>query len=68
MDELKLKVSGMHCPSCEMLVADELAEIDGVKEVQANHKEGTVKVKYESTLDASKVKKAIVGLGYKVTD
>jgi P-type Cu2+ transporter len=68
MDELKIKVDGMHCHSCEMLLADELGEIAGVKQVEANHKDGTVKVNYEGSIDENKVKKAITDLGYKVKD
>lgn len=66
MEELKLRVEGMHCGSCEMLVADELGEIEGVKKVDASHKDGTVKVGYDGKLDPEKVKKAITALGYKV--
>jgi copper chaperone CopZ len=68
MEEITLKVSGMHCPSCEMLVSDELGEIGGVKTVQASHKEGTVKVKYEGKIDLAKVRKSISDLGYTVKD
>jgi len=66
MEELKLKVEGMHCPSCEMLVADELGEMDGVKSIEASHKEGLVKIRYEGKIDLEKVKKTITSLGYKV--
>jgi copper chaperone CopZ len=66
MEELKLKVDGMHCPSCEALVAEDVGEIAGVKKVLASHKDGTVTVQYDGKIDAEKVKKAITGLGYKV--
>ncbi|MFH1056155.1 MAG: heavy-metal-associated domain-containing protein [Candidatus Altiarchaeota archaeon] len=68
MDEIKIKVEGMHCGSCEMLVKDELSEVEGVRKVEADHKKGLVTVKYEGKLDLHKVKKAIAGLGYKVKE
>jgi len=68
MEELKLKVGGMHCGSCEALVKDDVGEIAGVKSVEASHKDGLVTVKYEGRLDAEKVRKAIKALGYTVKD
>ncbi|MFH0863051.1 MAG: heavy metal-associated domain-containing protein [Candidatus Altiarchaeota archaeon] len=68
MEELKIKVGGMHCGSCEALVKEDVGEIDGVKSVHASHKDGTVIVKYEGKLDAEKVKNAITALGYTVKD
>jgi len=65
MDEIKLKVEGMHCGSCEALVKDDVGEIAGVKKVDASHKEGLVKIQYEGKIDLDKVKKAITELGYK---
>jgi copper chaperone CopZ len=68
MNELKLKVEGMHCKSCETLVTEELADVSGVKGVEASHTDGTVKVKYEGRVDAAAVRKKITELGYKVKD
>ena len=67
-DEIKLKVEGMHCGSCEMLIQDELSELDGVKEVDADYQGGTVLVKHDGKVNLAKVKKAITDLGYKVKD
>ena len=68
MSEYDLKVKGMHCPSCEALVREDLGDISGVKAVDADHKKGTVKVRYEGALDFEKVKAAIASLGYEVTE
>jgi copper chaperone CopZ len=62
-----IKVEGMHCKSCEMLLADSIGGISGVKSVKADSKAGTV------TVDCSKeavhaVKKTIMKEGYKVLD
>ncbi len=66
MEEIKLKVDGMHCKSCEMLVKEEVGELAGVKGVEADWKEGSVTVKYDGKIDTEKVRKAISDLGYKV--
>ena len=67
MVKLKLNIGGMHCPSCEMLISDELKELDGVKNAKLDHKSGTAEVEF----DNSKVKKediieVIKKEGYKV--
>ena len=66
MDELKLNVDGMHCRSCEMLVADELGELEGVRKVEANHKDGVVRIQYEGRIDVDWIRKKIQELGYRV--
>jgi copper chaperone CopZ len=65
--ETKLKVEGMHCRSCEMLITDALSELEGVKKAKVNHRSGEVAVDF----DDSKIKKeAIINTikneGYKV--
>lgn len=66
MEEKTIKVGGMHCKSCEMLVNEDLSEIDGVKAVKSDHKAGTVTIAYERQPDMERIKKAIADLGYKV--
>lgn len=66
MKKTKLKVSGMHCKSCEMLIKDELEEIPGVTEVEASLKDGYVLVSHEDSANLDKVKAIIMELGYKV--
>jgi len=66
MKELKLKVRGMHCHSCEMLVTDELGEINGVKSVKASHKDGLVIIQADDSVDESRIKAKIAQLGYEV--
>ena len=68
MSEYNLNVKGMHCQSCEALVREDLGDISGVKAVDADHKMGTVKLKYEGALDFAKVKSAIAALGYEAKE
>lgn len=61
-----IKVSGMHCKSCEMLLSDVLSEIKGVSRVSADSKKNTVSVSLDDDGLLDQVKKAIQKEGYKV--
>lgn len=65
--ERTIKVSGMHCKSCEMLLTDSISEIKGVAGVTADFKKNTVTVSLENESLLAAVKKAIEKEGYKVT-
>ena len=54
--EKKLKIEGMHCKSCEVLLVDILSELKGIKSVKADSAKGEIIINYESpnTLDAAK--------------
>ncbi|MCX6695045.1 MAG: heavy-metal-associated domain-containing protein [Candidatus Altiarchaeota archaeon] len=66
MKKTELKVKGMHCRSCEMLVSEEVGEVAGVKKVEADHKAGIVRIESEDNVDLSAVKSKIKELGYEV--
>ena len=66
MMERIIKVSGMHCKSCEMLLSDVLSEIKGVSRVSADSKKNTVSVSLDDDGLLDQVKKAIQKEGYKV--
>lgn len=62
---MKLKVSGMHCNSCEVILRDDVGAVNGVKKVGADFKKG--EVWFEGDEKAfPEVKKAIEANGYKV--
>jgi copper chaperone CopZ len=63
-----LKVSGMHCSSCKMLIEDVLDEL-GVESEAAVDK-GTVEVEYDESVPgiAGKIKKVIEHEGFKVNE
>lgn len=66
MKKIKLKIQGMHCPSCEMLINDALEEI-GLRNIKINSKTGLAEIKYDeekTTLD--EIKKTIEKEGYKI--
>jgi len=37
---ITLRISGMHCTSCEQIIQEDLAALPGVTDVQVNHQEG----------------------------
>jgi copper chaperone CopZ len=67
MKKITLKVKGMHCPSCEMLIKDSLEEIEGIKKAELDHKKGTAIVEYdEKKVNEALIKSTIAKEGYKV--
>jgi copper chaperone len=43
----ELKVSGMNCGGCELLVKEALEEVDGIRGADASYRNGTIAVEYE---------------------
>ena len=68
MKELDLKVTGMVCGGCENRVKNSLNEMEGIKEVSANHETNQVVVKYEGDINIEDVKERIDDLGFKVEE
>ncbi|MDD5187932.1 MAG: cation transporter [Methanoregula sp.] len=66
MMETTLKVSGMHCTACKMLIEDAISEIKGAQAVSVNHTTGAVVVTYDSHDTLEKIKTAIRGEGFTV--
>lgn len=65
MTKIKIKTSGMHCTSCEMLLQDALSEIEGVKGAKADHKNGLVQVELDETkVNVDQIKRMIRKEGY----
>ncbi len=61
-----IKVGGMHCRSCELLIEDSVGDIQGIGAVKADHEKGTVQVEIEREGLLERVKKAIEKEGYRV--
>ncbi|HLC79731.1 MAG TPA: heavy metal-associated domain-containing protein [archaeon] len=64
--EKTIKVLGMHCNSCNLLIEDAICEIKGVEAVNANFQTGKVTVKYNDENLMPKIKQAIEKEGYHV--
>ena len=50
MVKIQIKIKGMHCVSCELLIKDILEELEGVKDVEAFFKTGEVNVDFDNLL------------------
>lgn len=63
--QLRLKVNGMHCKSCEELIKEDLQDINVKAEV--NHKTGIVDVNFnDKEVKLNRIKEVIEKLGYNV--
>ncbi|MCR4305797.1 MAG: heavy metal translocating P-type ATPase, partial [Candidatus Daviesbacteria bacterium] len=48
MNNITFQIEGMHCGSCETLIKDELAEIQGITDIQVSYKTGKGMLKLDS--------------------
>ena len=66
MEEITLKVNGMHCEGCENRIKKVISGISGIKEVNADYKTGIVTIKSEDVINTDEVKEKIEDLGFEV--
>ena len=66
--EKTIKIEGMMCGHCEMHVKKALEALDGVKNAEVSHTNGTAVVTLEKEISDDVLKKAVADGGYKVTD
>src|ERR1700687_5764527 len=63
----RVKVQGMHCPNCEVLIERRFKKISGVRRVNANHVTGIVDIVHYGALDVDALQNAIGDEEYTVT-
>lgn len=63
-----LYISGMHCPSCEILMKDKIEEEGNVVDVKPDFKKQTVEVTYRGKLNRELINKKIQGFGYEIVE
>jgi sulfite exporter TauE/SafE/copper chaperone CopZ len=69
MSEIKIiKISGMHCRSCEILIERKLKDIPGVKKVKVNYHKGFAKIFSDSIISDSQIQSVIEESGYQLGD
>ena len=68
MNEINLKVKGMHCEGCENRIKNSLSTIDGVVEVIANHENGTVVIKANKSINEDNIREKIDDLGFEIEE
>jgi len=62
--ETVIPIKGMHCRSCEILIAERLQELSGVKSVQVSYKKSQATIYFEGLLSTDDIKDAIEESGY----
>lgn len=62
--ETTLKVFGMHCASCAMLIEDAISEIPGAQVLSVDHVSGTVLVTHDSEATLEAIRQAIQSEGF----
>ncbi len=68
MEKIKLKLSGMHCKSCEMLIRD-ILEDEGIEVLNISEKSGILEFNYDDKKqDLIKIKKLLLENNYKVVE
>lgn len=68
MKEIIIKVEGMVCNGCENRVQNAVKQIEGVENVVADYKAGTVKITTIESLDENLIKEKIEDSGFEVKD
>jgi len=58
------RISGMHCRSCELLVAKHLRRVTGVTDVRVDHAAGEARVTHDAPLPHDAVAAAVHDAGY----
>lgn len=66
MEKTLLKISGMHCKSCEILLENEIKKIEGVSKVNANYKKGNILISCNGNIDKTLFSKSIEKAGYQI--
>ena len=66
MKKYNIKIGGMHCTSCVMLIEGDLEDCAGVKNATCNYAKGECMVDADDTIDKNEIKKAIISDGYTV--
>ena len=68
MTEAKLKIEGMHCASCALLIDEELEELPGVEEAHTSYAKHVTKVVYDpAAVDLPALVDTIAELGYRAS-
>ena len=63
---LKVQVSGMHCPNCDIIIERKVTGIPGVHAVRADYRKGSAEITHHDDLDPSMLHQALADEGYGV--
>lgn len=66
MKEIKIKVKGMHCSSCENRIKNNLEQLEEVEKVSASHTKEEVIIIIKKEINLNFLKEQIEDLGFEV--
>jgi copper chaperone CopZ len=62
-----MKIAGMECPNCAMILERMEDKVDGVKMVEASYHKGEMKIEFdEAKINEDQIKAEVKRLGYEV--
>src|SRR6266851_2444340 len=64
---LRLKIQGMHCVNCEVLIERKFKKIPGVRRIKVNHISGVAEIVCYGDLDINELQNLIAEDGYTVS-
>ena len=64
--KVKLKIHGMHCASCEVLLERKFRQVSGIEKVQINHVNGEANLVCSQKLDFGRLNDLVKDEGYEV--
>lgn len=68
MIETIIKVQNMKCEGCEARVTRVLMELEGIRHVEANYKEGTVTIQSDVELDRKQLKEILEDIDFSIVE
>ncbi len=67
LKKVKLKIHGMHCASCEVLIERKFKKVPGIERVSVNHASGKAELAYSQKLNLQQLNNLIRDDGYSVS-
>lgn len=63
--QMSFKTTGLHCPSCSMMVDMTVSDLDGVETTKTDHATGLTVVAFDAdVVSAQEIMSAILAAGY----
>lgn len=63
----KLRIGGMHCPNCELVIERSLVLLPGVSTVHASYRRGAAEISYSGSLGLDELRRILRNEGYSVS-
>ncbi len=62
-----IRIAGMHCPSCDILVKTQLETVDGIVDVIPDHKKNLVTIRHTHPLSLKQINAVLCEYGYQAS-